>query len=59
MQFKKNDYSIGFVCSSLDNMAGGLERQILRTCEAFTQKDIGSFCSHLIMKKQYLFIKFP
>lgn len=38
MKFKKNDNSIGLVCTSIDNMAGGLERQILRTCECFVSK---------------------
>ena len=38
MKLKKNINSIGFICTSLDNMAGGLERQILRTCEFFVNK---------------------
>ena len=35
MNLNKNPNSIGFICTSLDKMAGGLERQILRTCESF------------------------
>lgn len=36
--FNQNKKSIGFICKSLDNMAGGLERQIIRTCDSFISK---------------------
>ena len=36
--FNQNAKSIGFICTSLDNMAGGLERQIIRTCDSFISK---------------------
>ncbi len=35
MRKKKN---IAFICSSLDKMAGGIERQIIRTCDALLEK---------------------
>ena len=43
MKLKKNPNSIGFICASLDNMAGGLERQILRTCESFIRRGYSVF----------------
>ncbi len=36
MRKKKN---IGFICSSLDRMAGGIERQIIRTCNSLLEKN--------------------
>ena len=33
---KKN---IAFICSSLDGMAGGIERQIIRTCNSLLEKN--------------------
>jgi len=38
MIFNKNKNNLGFICTSIDNMAGGLERQILRTCESFINR---------------------
>ncbi len=36
MRKKKN---IAFICSSLDGMAGGIERQIIRTCNSLLEKN--------------------
>lgn len=39
----KNNKNIGFICTSIDNMAGGLERQIIRTCESFIKQGFSVF----------------
>ena len=43
---KKN---IGFVCTSFDNMAGGLERQIIRTSKSLNKRDLKYISSVLII----------
>ena len=35
---KNRDKNIGFVCTSFDNVAGGLERQIIRTSKSLYSK---------------------
>tara|TARA_Y100000589_G_scaffold217812_1_gene205466 strand:- start:289 stop:1413 length:1125 start_codon:yes stop_codon:yes gene_type:complete len=34
---KRKIKNIGFICTSLDNVAGGLERQIVRTCNSLAE----------------------
>ena len=36
---KRKIKNIGFICTSLDNVAGGLERQIVRTCNSLAEYD--------------------
>ena len=43
MKSNKNIDSIGLICTSIDNMAGGLERQIIRTCQSFADQGFQVF----------------
>ena len=40
---KKRIKNIAFICTSLDNVAGGLERQIVRTCNSLAKLDFKVF----------------
>ena len=40
---KKRTKNIAFICTSLDNVAGGLERQIVRTCNSLAKLDFKVF----------------
>ena len=40
---KKRVKNIAFICTSLDNVAGGLERQIVRTCNSLAKLDFKVF----------------
>jgi len=40
---KRKIKNIGFICTSLDNVAGGLERQIVRTCNALAENNLNIF----------------
>ena len=40
---KKSTKNIAFICTSLDNVAGGLERQIVRTCNSLARLDFKVF----------------
>ena len=53
---KKN---IAFICSSLHMMAGGIERQILRTCEALILKKYNVILITYDNKKAISFYKIP
>ena len=35
--------NIGFICTSLDNVAGGLERQIVRTCNSLAEYNLNIY----------------
>ena len=59
MKFIKDPNSIGLVCTSLDDLAGGLERQIIRTCESFIKQGFRVFLFTFDNNQAVPFYKFP
>ncbi len=55
----KNKKCIAFICSSLDMMAGGIERQILRTCESLILKKYNVILITYDNEKAVSFYKVP
>ena len=53
---KKN---IAFICSSLDKMAGGIERQIIRTCSSLLEKNYDVILISYDNKNAKSFFKLP
>ena len=51
--------TIAFICSSLDMIAGGIERQILRTCEALISKKYNVILITYDNKQAISFYKIP
>ena len=51
--------SIGLVCTSIDNMAGGLERQIIRTCQSFLDQGFQVFLFTFDNENATPFYKLP
>tara|TARA_B100000212_G_C27369883_1_gene532076 strand:+ start:1176 stop:2300 length:1125 start_codon:yes stop_codon:yes gene_type:complete len=43
LENKRKIKNIGFICTSLDNVAGGLERQIVRTCNSLAEYNLNIF----------------
>ena len=40
---KRKIKNIGFICTSLDNVAGGLERHDVRTCNSLAENNLNIF----------------
>ena len=59
MKFIQDPYSIGLICSSIDNMAGGIERQIIRTCESFIKQGFKVFLFTFDTQDAVPFYKLP
>ena len=55
----KNKPVLGFICTSLNNVAGGLERQILRTCNALDSLGYKVFIISYDNEDAKSFFKFP
>ena len=59
MKNKIKSKNIAFICSSLDMMAGGIERQIIRTCEALILKKYNVILITYDNEKAKSFYKIP
>ena len=59
MKSNKKLVSVGLICTSLDQMAGGLERQIIRTCQSFLEQGFKVFLFTFDNEKAIPFYKLP